>query len=230
MTNAIMWKGVIIAERRAAAKRPSMPASERQVKTRRNSLSRLAHLRMSRGYATGELAAWAVAIANVIAGLGQEVTAESIDDMAKSFGLPEIERGTCNAVARSAEKERRVWSGEYRVLRGQDVGDMLAVTSVERDEAEITDIGAIDETPDQRARRLDRQRKRAARAALAAPRLTQKQRAAAEGISLATWKRRHAKSAEPKSVRSPSYKIEKIAPARVKNRTQNGSYKGGVDA
>lgn len=230
MTSVVMLGSAILGEWRSGLHgRAAMPANERKTRQRRNSLSRLAHLRLAQGLALGEAAAWALAIANTIGGLGREVTGQAIAEMARSFGLPDLEPGVAEAIAQDAETARRLWgAGRHQLLTAQMVGSLLAVTAAEREEAGLRDIGAVDETSAERRRRLDRERKKAARAARAAqagPRLTQAQMAAAEGVSLATWKRHRVilSGSEPKSVRLSSLSLREDARACVKKRTRNGS-------
>ena len=223
MSVLVTLGNVILGEWRGAARRPAMPASERKVRQRRNSASRLAHLRLSQGLDLGERAAWALVVANVIGGLGKSVSGDAINKMVTGFGLPPIDPGVVEAVASDAETARRLWgTGRHNLLTPCMVGALLQVTAAEREEAGIRDIDAIDETGTDRRRRLDRDRKaiaRAARAAEAGPRLTQAQQAMAEGVSLSTWRRRHL---DPNSVRSSERESAhaRVSHARVKKRTR----------
>lgn len=220
----------VLGEWRGAPRRPAMPASERKVRQLRNECSRLAYLRRSHRLALGEATGWAVVIANVVGGMGKPINGAAINAMAVSFGLPAIDDGIVDAVALDAETARRLWgAGRHNLLGARMVGALLQVTAAEREEAGIRCIDAIDESPSDRRRRLDRSRKaiaRAARAAQAGPRLTQAEQAIAEGISLSTWRRRHPDAI---SVRSPEKEDAPahVSPARVKKRTQNVS-DGGV--
>lgn len=210
-----------------------MPANERRVRQLRNECSRLAYLRRSHRLALGEATGWAVVIANVVGGMGKAITGDAINLMAVSFGLPAIDDGIVDAVALDAETARRLWgAGRHNLLGARMVGALLQVTAVEREEAGIRCIDAIDESPADRRRRLDRQRKKAGRlkrAAKARPRLTQAAMASADGVSLSTWQRRH-RDLNP--VRSPK---KEGAPARdtharVRKQTPNRSSDGGDNA
>lgn len=212
----LRWGGVVLGEWRTSAtpSKPQMPALVRQARQRRNSLSRLVKYRIENGLALGPAIAWAAVLGNTLAALRTEVTVTAVAALAARLGLPPIDPELISASIADVEQTRRVWS-DYRLRTPAQVGAMLEVTSIERQECNLRDIDAADEAASDRKRRLarERQARRRAGAAPAAPRLTQRQRAQAAGVSLATWKRRQA--IEPNPVTLSSL-IEEERRARVR--------------
>lgn len=234
MSTVVRFGRAILGEWRSGAtsRKPAMLASERQARQRRNSLSRLVKYRVENGLALGSAAAWAHVLGNTLAALRQEVTTDAVAALAARLGLPPIDAETISGATADIESTRRVWHG-YRLRTAGQVGSMLELTSVEREECRITDISAVDESPGDRRRRLDRERKkadRAARAAQAGPRLTQVEMAKLEGISLSTWQRRNRdlKSVGPSSRKKDGWVRD--TRARVKKPTRNRSPDGGGNA
>lgn len=221
----LRWGGVILGEwrQRATPRNPAMPATIRRARQRLNSLSKLSKYRRQHGLELGNDGDWTLLLANVIGALGQEVSAGAVAALRARLALPETDRDRLEGQIADVELMRRV-SFSYRLRTSAQVGALLGVSSVEREEANVIDIDAVDESAVERRRRLDRQAKRLKRAALkAAPRVTQAEQAKAIGVSLSTLKRRNR---DLNSVRSPSSKKDAQARdthARVKKPTGNGS-------
>ncbi|WP_202306166.1 hypothetical protein [Mesorhizobium sp. L-8-10] len=129
------------------------------VMQRKNELARLVQYRLHNGLDAGPPIGWAAVLANLSATLGDEVTVDSVADLCRRIGLPEIDAAIVAGLARDPEKARRVWT-KYELLDAASTGALIEMTSVEREELEIKRIDAWDETADDRRRRLTRERKR----------------------------------------------------------------------
>lgn len=232
-TRVVKLGNAILGEWRAAAKRPAMPTWERQAKQRRNSLSRLVKFRRENGGRLGPEEGWIAVLGNTVAALRQPVDVQSVAALAARLGLPPFDFEKAEGLLADTEQARRVWS-TYRLRTPAQVASLLQVTRVERDECRLRDIEAVDEPASDRKRRLARERQTRRRREAGNNPSTQAQKAAAAGISLATWKRRH-KSVEPKSVTLPELSKGAHARdtcARVNSVTPIGSSNetGGADA
>lgn len=191
----LMFRGVVLGEFRRTS--PAMPPHIRKVRQRLNSLSKISKYRREHGLELGQDGDWSIAIANVVAAMGQEVTVLSVAALRARLGLPEIDAERLSSQIADVELMRRVSFG-YPLRTPAQIGALLGVSSVEREEARVIDIDAVDENATQRRQRLDRERRRAKRAALKAGRQkTQKEMADEEGVSLSTWKRRRTGELKP---------------------------------
>ena len=131
---------------------------------RRRELRRLARYRVLNQIAIGSESAWADAIADALRGVYGKISAEMVHDEWAVYELPALSPEIVDHTVR-----RMRW-GREPLLAAIKVGSALDLTSVEREEAGIFKIEAVDEPVKDRKRRLARERKarqRAAKAALA---------------------------------------------------------------
>lgn len=149
-------------------------------------IKKLAKLRLQSAEPIGAESSWIECIANALRVRHGAVTADMIVTTAAGLRL-----GPLNAelVADAADHiKKQVW-GRYELYKPKLAGDKLRMTAAERDRAGITGIAAYDESPSESRRRKDRERKadkRAAKAALAAPKIKKVELALALGITRPT--------------------------------------------
>lgn len=155
---------------------------------RRKDLDRLARYRVRTGAELGSESGWIEVVANYLRVRHGQVDAAAVRKEAAWLGLPALNAQLVDdAVAHIAHA---AW-GRYQLYSPKLAGDKLRVTKQERIEAKIEKLDAIDETRQERRRRVDRNRKAQQRAAKAAPqRINKSKVAAALGISRAELYRR----------------------------------------
>jgi|GEM_PF-3059216 len=189
---------------------------------RRSDLNRLLHYRRKNGFAFGPEIGWVEVIANLVRVLNGTVTTEVVHEEAKRLGLGKIDQHLVADVV--ADISARAW-GKYKLFSPRLAGAKLQVTSVERDEAGIIKLDAVDETKEERRRRVDRERKAEKRAAEATLRTQSKPKseimaelAKELGISVSTLYRRLKKGDEKICVRMSitygnNHRTEKFSPS-----------------
>lgn len=151
---------------------------------RRKDLSRLSYYRRKHGFSIGPEIGWVECIANMVRVRDGLVDSGGVQKEAKLLGLEKLDSGLVADVVKDISA--KAW-GKYPLYTTRMAGNKLEVTSVEREEAGILKIDAVDEPRKERQRRLDRERKAEKRAAEAAPkRLTKKAIADTLGISRPT--------------------------------------------
>lgn len=126
---------------------------------RLNELQRVVRYRRAYGLDAGPPIGWCVVLADLAAALKQEVNVTSVDDLCRRIGLPTIDPAVVAGVAHHAEPARRVWT-QYRLLSAEAAGNLIELTSIEREECEIKRIDAADEPAHERKRRLAKERQR----------------------------------------------------------------------
>lgn len=128
---------------------------------RRNELHRLVSYRAKHGIDMGPPHGWAKLVANLVAALGEPVTAESVAQMWKwiAGGLNEIDKDIVDLNARDTELARKAWN-RYQLLPAREAGAAILLTEIERADCEILRIDASTEPSADRTRRLARERKR----------------------------------------------------------------------
>jgi hypothetical protein len=124
-----------------------------------NELQRIVRYRRTYGLDAGPPIGWCVVLADLAAALKQEVNVLSVDSLCRRIGLPNIDPAIIAGVAHHAEPARRVWA-QYRILGAEATGNLIELTSVERDECKIKRIDAADEPAHERRRRLARERQK----------------------------------------------------------------------
>lgn len=160
----------------------------------RNELGRLIAHRSAFGGEPVPDAAWAMVLARIqIFGRGG-CDVFSLHRLADRVGLDRLSPGALAGAARDASTAADAMGDRFQILRPDEIGALLRVTREERDACLLSMVGSYDESAEDRRRRLDRERKRAARIkAGAAPR--GESAAATEpwkvfSMSRATWYRR----------------------------------------
>jgi hypothetical protein len=153
---------------------------------RLSEIKRLARLRLKSAAPIGAESSWIECVANALRVRHGAVTADMITAAAVSLRV-----GPFNAelVADAVEHIAKAAWGRYRLYSPKLAGDKLQMTAAERDRAGITGIAARDESASELRRRKDRERKadkRAAAAALAAPKIKKVELALALGITRPT--------------------------------------------
>lgn len=126
---------------------------------RLNELQRVVRYRRAYRLDAGPPIGWCVVLADLAAALKQEVNVTSVDNLCRRIGLPTIDPAVVAGVAHHAEPARRVWT-QYRLLSAEAAGNLIELTSVEREECEIKRIDAADEPSHERKRRLARARQK----------------------------------------------------------------------
>ena len=149
----------------------------------RNALRKLFFLRHRRGQGFGSPGAWAQVAADITAAIrGPDIRGRDVDGTCTVMGL-RLNPGVCEQMAARASNARRsAGPDDLRILAAAAVGHLVELTAEERSTLEITKIDAIDETADQRTKRLSKERKAAARAAAGAVSRSRSKKA------LAPWK------------------------------------------
>lgn len=153
---------------------------------RLSEINKLARVRLATSAPIGAESCWIECIANALKVRHGTISLEMIAAEAAGLRLGALTEGVVADVVEHFAKE--AW-GRYKLYPPRLVGNKLQLTADERERAGITRITAIDETPKQRRRRQDRARKadkRAAEAALAAPKVTKKKMAEGLGITRPT--------------------------------------------
>lgn len=153
---------------------------------RLSEIKKLAALRLAASAPIGAESSWIECIANALKVRHGTINMEMIAAEAASLRLGALNDGVVADAVEHFAKE--AW-GRYKLYSPRLAGNKLQLTAVERERAGITRITAIDETPRERRRRQDKARKadkRAAEAALAAPKVTKKRMAESLGISRPT--------------------------------------------
>lgn len=116
-----------------------------------NDLGRLASYRRRHGLELGTEAAWAAVLANLSECFGVSADAFSINQLARRLGLPAIDPDVAAAASRPADG---------LIMPSHVAGKLLQVLSSERTDAKVRSLEAIDETVEERKRRLSRERQR----------------------------------------------------------------------
>lgn len=153
---------------------------------RLSEIKKLARLRLAASAPIGAESSWIECIANALRVRHGTISPDMIAAEAFSLRLGALNE---EVIADAVEHISKAAWGRYKLYSPKLAGDKLQLTALERDLAGITRITAIDETPRERRRRKDKARKadkRAAEAALAAPKVTKKKMAEALGITRPT--------------------------------------------
>ncbi|RYE84946.1 MAG: hypothetical protein EOP19_10460 [Hyphomicrobiales bacterium] len=135
-------------------------------KSRRRELNMVCLYKQHQGLAMGPAGGWAFVVGNLCRVLYDSVTAESLQEEAVKIGRGRLDGSAVDAAVQ--EIMGKAW-GRYRLYSGDQVGSLIELSSVERQECGVEKIAAMDEPTPVRRRRENRermQRKRAASAAL----------------------------------------------------------------
>jgi hypothetical protein len=131
----------------------------------RKALKQLFHLRKARGQHYGNPGAWGQVAADVAAAIkGPKIAGRDVDCVCTVIGFS-LDQGVYDQfAARASHARRSAGSDDLNILGAATVGYLVELTAEERSALKITKIDAIDETPRERQRRLDRERAARARA------------------------------------------------------------------
>ena len=135
----------------------------------RKALKRLFHYRKQRGQRLGTPGAWGHVAADIAAAIkGHNISGRDVEGVCTVVGFS-LDRVVYDQLAvRASHARKSAGTDDLNILAAAAVGYLIELTAEERSALKITRIDAIDETAAQRKRRLERERKAAARAAAGA--------------------------------------------------------------
>lgn len=153
-------------------------------KARRRELNMICRYKQHHGLGMGPAGGWAFVIGNLCRVLYDFVTADSLQDEAGKIGRGRLDGSAVDAAVQ--EIMGKAW-GRYRLFSGDQVGSLIELSSVEREESGVVKIAAMDEPTSVRRRRENKERMQMKRAAGAALRAISKTELARRlGVSRAT--------------------------------------------
>jgi len=133
---------------------------------RRSELVRLGRYRLDHGREVGDVASWALVIADVLAATTADFDFLAFTELADKAGIEIPEDVAMEAIHRVSGK-RAEKGDRYRPISSGHAGSLLELTASERIDCQIRTMSAIDESPAERrewARQNRRRRDRQAKA------------------------------------------------------------------
>lgn len=127
----------------------------------RKVLMALARHRQANGTPIGNLTSWVTVAADISAALHGAVTERTVEAMCVRMGIPLSEKSRliiAPIAARAAASQSASGYRSFKMMDGETVGQFVELTSKEREALGIKKIGAVDESKDDRRKRLNRER------------------------------------------------------------------------